>query len=81
MIVNSHGENPKDVARRFGKLACLKLLGGDTGTYYLMMMIIIIIIIIIIFLWVLWVFLELLLLPFLQCSRKLAWTRQFKEDQ
>ena len=31
MIVNSHGENPKDVARRFGKLACLKLLGGDTG--------------------------------------------------
>ncbi|XP_065056506.1 ankyrin repeat domain-containing protein 42-like isoform X1 [Rhopilema esculentum] len=30
MIVNSHGENPKDVARRFGKLACLKLLGGDT---------------------------------------------------
>jgi len=30
MIVNSNGENPKDVARRFGKLACLKLLGGDT---------------------------------------------------
>eukprot|EP00794_Sanderia_malayensis_P011110 gene11110-12280_t len=31
-IVNSHGENPKDVARRFGKLACLKLLGGDSDT-------------------------------------------------
>ena len=31
-IVNSAGETPKDVARRFGRLACVNLLGGDTGT-------------------------------------------------
>ncbi|CAB4033781.1 ankyrin repeat domain-containing 42-like [Paramuricea clavata] len=30
-IVNSAGETPKDVARRFGRLACVNLLGGDTG--------------------------------------------------
>ena len=31
-IVNSAGETPKDVARRFGRLACVNLLGGDTGS-------------------------------------------------
>ena len=30
-IVNSAGETPKDVARRFGRLGCLALLGGDSG--------------------------------------------------
>ena len=30
-IVNSAGETPKDVARRFGRLACVSILGGDTG--------------------------------------------------
>lgn len=34
-IVNSAGETPKDVARRFGRLACVNLLGGDTGTFVL----------------------------------------------
>ena len=32
-IVNSAGETPKDVARRFGRLACVNLLGGDTGAF------------------------------------------------
>ena len=30
-IVNSAGETPKDVARRFGRLACVSILGGDSG--------------------------------------------------
>lgn len=30
-IVNSAGETPKDVARRFGRLACVSVLGGDSG--------------------------------------------------
>ncbi|XP_046852859.1 ankyrin repeat domain-containing protein 42-like isoform X2 [Xenia sp. Carnegie-2017] len=30
-IVNAAGETPKDVARRFGRLACINILGGDTG--------------------------------------------------
>ncbi|XP_067670309.1 ankyrin repeat domain-containing protein 42-like [Haliotis asinina] len=29
-IMNQAGETPKDVARRFSQLACIKLLGGDT---------------------------------------------------
>ncbi|XP_031566533.1 ankyrin repeat domain-containing protein 42-like [Actinia tenebrosa] len=29
-IVNSAGETPKDVARRFGRLGCLAILGGDS---------------------------------------------------
>ena len=33
-IVNSAGETPKDVARRFGRLACVSVLGGDSGTKY-----------------------------------------------
>ena len=32
-IVNSAGETPKDVARRFGRLACIAILGGDSGKY------------------------------------------------
>mgnify|MGYP001800963792 FL=1 len=32
-IVNSAGETPKDVARRFGKLGCVGLLGGDSGMF------------------------------------------------
>ena len=31
-IVNSAGETPKDVARRFGRLGCIAILGGDSGT-------------------------------------------------
>jgi len=31
MIVNSAGETPKDVARRFARLGCLAILGGDSG--------------------------------------------------
>ena len=30
-IVNSAGETPKDVARRFGRLGCIAILGGDSG--------------------------------------------------
>jgi len=29
--VNSAGETPKDVARRFGRLGCIAILGGDSG--------------------------------------------------
>lgn len=29
-IVNSAGETPKDVARRFGRLGCIAILGGDS---------------------------------------------------
>jgi ankyrin repeat domain-containing protein 42 len=29
-LTTQNGETPKDVARRFSQLACLKLLGGDT---------------------------------------------------
>jgi hypothetical protein len=29
-LTTQSGETPKDVARRFGQLACLKLLGGGT---------------------------------------------------
>ena len=32
-IVNSAGETPKDVARRFGRLGCIAILGGDSGKY------------------------------------------------
>ena len=32
-IVNSAGETPKDVARRFGRLGCVAILGGDSGEY------------------------------------------------
>ena len=30
-INNSAGESPRDIARRFAHLACVKLLGGDPG--------------------------------------------------
>jgi len=30
-ITNQAGETPRDVARRFSQLACVKLLGGDPG--------------------------------------------------
>lgn len=30
-IQNQAGETPRDVARRFSQLACVKLLGGDPG--------------------------------------------------
>ena len=33
-IVNSAGETPKDVARRFGRLGCLAILGGDSGKHF-----------------------------------------------
>ena len=31
-ITNTAGETPKDVARRFGSLGVLQVLGGDQGT-------------------------------------------------
>lgn len=30
-LTNDLGETPKDVARRFAQLACVKILGGDSG--------------------------------------------------
>ena len=30
-ISNAAGETPRDIARRFAHLACVKLLGGDPG--------------------------------------------------
>lgn len=30
-IANTAGETPRDIARRFAQLACVKLLGGDPG--------------------------------------------------
>lgn len=35
-IQNQAGETPRDVARRFGQLACVKILGGDPGILHIM---------------------------------------------
>lgn len=32
-IANTAGETPRDIARRFAQLACVKLLGGDPGKW------------------------------------------------
>ena len=32
-IRNKNGETPKDIARKFAKLDCLALLGGEDGAF------------------------------------------------